>query len=84
MPLGMNSTICLAAVFPSQKRELCFLHNFTDEPVILKEGKRLRRQFYPLNRDFGSLNSFSIEVHHETGHNGIPNRWSKQGRRDEC
>ena len=60
--------------------------NFSDESVILKQGKALGH-FHPLNRDFGSINSFSVvegttQAQHGTGENDKPNRDTSETTED--
>ena len=60
--------------------------NFSDESVILKQGKALAH-FHPLNRDFGSINSFSVvegttEAQYGTSENDKPNRYTSETTED--
>ena len=83
-----NSGICLARCVSVPREGIATVRiaNFSDESVILKQGKALGH-FHPLNRDFGSINSFSVvegttEAQHGTGESDKPNRDTSETTED--
>ena len=69
----INTQICLARCvsIPRDGFATVRLANFSDNSVTLKACKSLSH-FYPLNRDFGSINYFSMDMQPENIEDATP------------